>query len=303
MIFFMASKFVFFFVMVLFVTSNVNGLRDPLKRLSFCHWLSGFKFDVVCLQELHCVSEDEVKSWFPSFSVVSSVGSNKSCGVAILFRPSYSLVDVVRDSFGRFVRARLLHADSTFDVVLLYAPNLWSGRVLFFPSLLPLLDPSVPTLLCGDFNSVMDPGRDCRNAGGQSLTDTPDILVSLFRDLSCVDVWRSCHPTQQAFTWLRPDGTRASRIDLVGCPQFPPVIFLLVPFLIIPLFLCLWTPFLVLSLVGLVFGNLIPLSCRNVIILVRSRLSGLLGRILDSFSSLLDWWDLGKARIKSLSID
>lgn len=218
MIFFMASKFVFFFVMVLFVTSNVNGLRDPLKRLSFCHWLSGLKFDVVCLQELHCVSEDEVKSWFPSFSVVSSVGSNKSCGVAILFRPSYSLVDVVRDSFGRFVRAHLLHADSTFDVVLLYAPNLWSGRVLFFPSLLPLLDPSVPTLLCGDFNSVMDPGRDCRNAGGQSLTDTPDILVSLFRDLSCVDVWRSCHPTQQAFTWLRPDGTRASRIDLVGCP-------------------------------------------------------------------------------------
>lgn len=138
--------------------------------------------------------------------------------VSLFFLGRYSLVDVVRDSFGRFVRARLLHADSTFDVVLLYAPNLWSGRVLFFPSLLPLLDPSVPTLLCGDFNSVMDPGRDCRNAGGQSLTDTPDILVSLFRDLSCVDVWRSCHPTQQAFTWLRPDGTRASRIDLVGCP-------------------------------------------------------------------------------------
>jgi len=60
--------------------------------------------------------------------------------------------------------------------------------VLFFPTLLPLLDSSVSTLLCGDFNSVMDPSRDRRNAGGQSVTDTSDILVSLFRDLSCVDV-------------------------------------------------------------------------------------------------------------------
>jgi len=59
-IFFMVVKFVF--VMVLFLTINVNGLRDPLKRLSFCHWLSGPKADVVSLQELHCVSEDEVKS-------------------------------------------------------------------------------------------------------------------------------------------------------------------------------------------------------------------------------------------------
>ena len=43
------AKF-FSFVMVLFITINVNGLRDPAKRLSFCHWLSGFHFDVVCLQ-------------------------------------------------------------------------------------------------------------------------------------------------------------------------------------------------------------------------------------------------------------
>ena len=88
----MVAKFVF--VMVLFLTVNVNGLQDPLKRLSFCHWLSGLRADVVCLQELHCVSEDEVESWFPSFSVVSSVGSHKSCGVAVIFRTSFTLVDV-----------------------------------------------------------------------------------------------------------------------------------------------------------------------------------------------------------------
>lgn len=149
------------------VGHNVNGLRDPAKRLSFCHWLTGFNFDVVCLQELHCVSVDEVKSWFPSYSVVSSVGSNKPCGVAVLFKPSFSLLNTVSDSSGRFVCAHLSQAHAVFDVVSLYAPNLRSDRLSFFPSLSPYLDSGVPTLLCGDFNSVMDPGRDRRNAGGQ----------------------------------------------------------------------------------------------------------------------------------------
>ena len=294
--------------MALFVTLNVNGLRDPAKRSSFCYWLSGFNFDVVCLQELHCTSEDEVKSWFPSFSVVVSVGSNKSCGVAVLFRSTFSLVDSVSDSSGRLVRVRLSRAGATFDVVSLYAPNLRSDRLSFFPSLLPFLDPGVPTLLCGDFNSVMDPCRDRRSAGGQSMTDTSDLLVSLFRDLSCLDVWRSCHPSQQAFTWLRPDGTRASRIDLVGCPVS-------------------WLPSvsscdicacpvsdhsaIVLSLVSL--PDAVPRGPGfwklNTSVLAESDYINEISSFWSawqiskgSFSSLLDWWDLGKARIKSLSI-
>ena len=88
----MVGHFVLVFVMAVFVTININGVRDSVKRLSFCHWLSSFSFDVVCLQELHCVSEDEVKSWFLSFSVVASVGSNKSCGVAVLFSRPFCLL-------------------------------------------------------------------------------------------------------------------------------------------------------------------------------------------------------------------
>ena len=302
------ANFVVVFVMALFVTLNVNGLRDPAKRLSFCHWLSGFNFDIVCLQELHCISEDEVKSWFPSFSVVVSVGSNKSCGVAVLFKPTFSRIDSVSDSSGRFVRVRLLRAGATFDVVSLYAPNLRSDCLLFFPSLLPFLDPGVPTLLCGDFNSVMDPCRDRRSAGGQSMTDTSDLLVSLFRDLSCVDVWRSCHPSQQAFTWLRPDGTRASRIDLVGCPVswLPSVSSC-------DICACLVSDHsaVVLSLASL--PNAVPHGPGfwklNTSVLTESDYIGEISSFWSawqnskgSFSSLLDWWDLGKARIKSLSI-
>ena len=303
----MAVKFVL--VMALFLTVNVNGLRDPLKRLTFGHWLSGLSADVVCLQELHCVSEDEVKCWFPSFSVVASVGSHKSCGVAVIFRTSFTLIDVDRDSLGRFVRARLQRAGSTFDVVSLYAPNLRSDRVLFFPSLLSLLDVSVPTLLCGDFNSVMDPGRDRRNVGGQSVTDTSDILVALFRDLACVDIWRSCHPSQQAFTWLRPDGTRASRIDLIGCPVswLPSVSSC-------EILACPISDHSAVSLALSSFPGVVPRGPGfwklNTSVCLESDYISLISSFWSdwqkskgSFSSLLDWWDLGKVRIKSLSID
>ena len=231
-----------------------------------------------------------------------------SCGVAVLFKPSFTLVDAVKDSSGRFVRVRLSRAAASFDMVSLYAPNPRSDRLLLFPSLLPHLDHSVPTLLCGDFNSVMDPCRDRRNAGGQSVTDTPDILVSLFRDLSCVDVWRSCHPDQQAFTWLRPDGTRASRTDLVGCP---------VSWL--PSVSCcdiLACPFSDHSAVCLSLSSLPDAVSRgpgfwklNTSILSESDFVHEISAFWsswrnskDSFTSLLDWWDLGKARIKTLSI-
>ena len=85
------------FVMDCFVSDNVNGLRDPVKRSSFCFWLGNLSADVICLQELHCVSDSEVKMWFPSFSVVASAGSNKSCGVAILFKSKFSFVDRASD--------------------------------------------------------------------------------------------------------------------------------------------------------------------------------------------------------------
>ena len=73
--------------MAFFITINVNGLRDPVKRSSFCHWLSCLGPDVVCIQELHCVSEVEVGSWFPSFSVGSVRGDE--CLVVWLFFSSH----------------------------------------------------------------------------------------------------------------------------------------------------------------------------------------------------------------------
>ena len=166
----------------------------------------------------------------------------------------------------------------------------------------------MPTLLCGDFNSVMDPSRDRRNTGGQSLTDTPDILASLFRDLSCVDMWHSCHPAQQAVTWLRSDGSRTSRIDLVGCPvSWLPLVSSCD---ILP---CPVSDHSAVSLSLTSIPDAVPrgpgvwklntyvLAEYDFISEISAFWSSWRGS-KGSYPSILDWWDLGKACIKSLSI-
>ena len=77
--------------MATFVSLNVNGLRDPNKRLSFLQWLSHSATDFVCLQEVHAVSCAECQRWFSSFGylVVSSPGSSRSGGTALLYQPNY----------------------------------------------------------------------------------------------------------------------------------------------------------------------------------------------------------------------
>lgn len=78
-----------------FITLNVNGLRDPNKRMALLQWLSHLSLDFVCLQETHVLSAVECTNWFSSYgySTVTSPGSNHLCGSVILYRPRYSLVN------------------------------------------------------------------------------------------------------------------------------------------------------------------------------------------------------------------
>ena len=82
-----------------------------------------------------------------------------------------------------------------------------------------MIDPSIPTLVCGDFNAVFDRALDRR---GSNIFDASSesfrALGTLFNDCCMADAWRALHPSTVAFSWLKPDGSLASRIDLIGCP-------------------------------------------------------------------------------------
>ena len=102
------------------------------------------------------------------FLSVVSPGSVKFCRCIVLFRP-LSLVQSWADEGGRFLQCDISYHDQSFRVVSLYAPNRKPARNEFLGRIADELDPTVPTLLCGNFNTVFDRSVDRR---GSDSSDT-----------------------------------------------------------------------------------------------------------------------------------
>ena len=76
------------------VSVNITGLRYANKLLSFLRWLSHLSPSVVCQQETHALSSDELSVWFSRFGYLclGSFGSSRSCVVTILYHPLLFLI-------------------------------------------------------------------------------------------------------------------------------------------------------------------------------------------------------------------
>ena len=294
------------------ISLNVNGLREAFKREGLLQWLRSLSVtvDVVSLQETHCTSDVECHSWFSSsgFSFALSPGTCRSGGCIVLYRPVLNLVNFWCEVPGRSLMCEFSFHDATFRVLCLYAPNRNPARDLFFNSISDAVDPSIPTVLCGDFNTVFDRALD---RFGSSADDTSRestlALTRLFDSCCVVDIWRYLHPTSTSFTWNRWDGQLASRIDLVGCP-YPWVS---------SVSSCDILPFPSSDHCAVLFSFSIPdvippgpgLWKLNISILQDAEYSKLITdfwlnwrRSQNYYPSLSDWWELGKFKIKNLTI-
>ena len=202
---------------------NCNGIRDQSKRIGLVQWLRSLPLcvDVVCLQETHCHSTVECQSWFSSsgFCSVVSPGSVHSCGCIVLYRPSLSLVNSWCDSDGRFLQCEFSLHQESFRVCCVYGPNRNPARDQFLDDISPRVDPSIPTLLAADFNTVFDRALDRFGSDpSDSFRESSAHLCSLFDACCVVNIWRYLHPSSSNFTWTRWNGSVASRIDLIGVP-------------------------------------------------------------------------------------
>ena len=136
--FLVTGSFLFFFTLFLMeglrcVTINVNGIREPPKRHAFLQWLSNLRPHLACLQEAHILSCAEATSWFASsgFQAISSPGTNHSCGIILLYKPDFCLVNSWTDRERRFVQGEFAKNDVTFRIAGVYAPNRNPEREIF----------------------------------------------------------------------------------------------------------------------------------------------------------------------------
>ena len=95
-----------------------------------------------------------------------------------------------------------------------------TGTLSATTSCLDLADPSVPTILCGEFNAVFDSAKDRRGSDpADTVRENFVSLELLFMELCVLDVWRHLHPDLRAYAWLKPDGSFSPRIDCIGFPS------------------------------------------------------------------------------------
>ena len=169
------------------------------------------------------------------------------------------------------------------------------------------VDPSVPIVLCGDFNTVFDRSLDCAGSDASDTSRESSSTLSHLFDACCViDTWRYFHPSSSGFTWMSSDGSVSSRIDLIGCP------YVLVPSVsscdILPcpysdhcaVLLRVTVPDVVPPGPGLWKLNISILEDEEYIHQVGEFWSNWRGR-KSQFLSLGKWWEEGKSRIKGLS--
>jgi len=150
---------------------------------------------------------------------VASCGTKRSAGVAILHRPSLVRERLFVDNEGRLVVGTFKANNTTFQIASLYAPNRNPARDGFLKRV--TLSPSIsgPVVVAGDFNSVIDRTLDRRGSSpDSSYYESSDTIRALMTSLELVDGWRSLHPGARAYTWDKPDGSVSSRIDLVLLP-------------------------------------------------------------------------------------
>ena len=136
-----------------------------------------------------------------------------------MYHSRFSLTGSFSDSSGRFVFVDFSLGDCSFRVASIYAPNRNPERNMFFETTTDLLDPSIPTFLCGDLNCVSERNLDrCGSDPSDSSRESSLNLHSLFNECCVTDIWRHLNPDLPGYTWLKPDGSISSRIDMIGCP-------------------------------------------------------------------------------------
>ena len=142
-----------------FLTYNVNGLREDIKRREVFHYLHTKGHEIVFLQETHSTLKDE-KYWSMMWGskIWFDHGESNACGVAILI-PKNSPIkihNVIKSEMGRYIILYVIYKESKLVLANIYGPN--QGDLQFFKNVFEDNERSTPNyyIIGGDLNMGID---------------------------------------------------------------------------------------------------------------------------------------------------
>uniref|UniRef100_A0A3B3IJR3 Reverse transcriptase domain-containing protein n=1 Tax=Oryzias latipes TaxID=8090 RepID=A0A3B3IJR3_ORYLA len=203
-----------------FVSLNVRGLRDNVKRKSMFLFCKNVKASCILLQETHSVKADE-QFWSNQWGdkILFCHGTNKSSGVALLFKNcSFKVITHISDDDGHWLICVLKTDDGFLILCNVYGYNIPSHNKLLLTEIakhVKLLNHKYCTntvVIGGDYNMVLDEWLD-RVPSKFNTHHINPTLRDFCLDVNVSDPWRIKNPLRQTFSWFKPNGSSKSRID------------------------------------------------------------------------------------------
>lgn len=202
-----------------FLSLNVGGLNNPVKRVAVLNFLRSQGVQIAMLQETHLVDGDIQRLANRFFKVIAhSSAHNKTKGVAVICRRNlqFKFIDNWSDNSGRIAIAKVQIEHTDVAIISLYAPNVFDKS--FFDQITKkvLELPGFKLIVGADFNAVVDHLMD-RSSFSENLDQkhASAALRMWVYEAGVEDLWRMLNPSTKDFTHRSARHKTFSRIDYI----------------------------------------------------------------------------------------
>ena len=209
------------------VTLNVRGLLDATKLSMLVSTLKTIKWDVLCLQDTHFILEKEARRAAIALGGKKckwafAPGQSHRDGLLAITREETKIIEhevdkSERTTPGAWLRTRIIIKETTVDIINAYAPRVGGPRKQFLKDLPEKLNDTdtnrtIPQILAGDFNVVLDCANDRINCATVHTPVGKEELNTKTAQNGLSDSYRLRHEGP-AWTWK--GGTNGKRRTLL----------------------------------------------------------------------------------------
>ena len=202
------------------LSANCQGLRDKRKRFDVFNYFKKKKANIICLQDTHLTKQDEklIRHEWNNDLIINGTKTN-SRGTLILFDSQfeYKIINVHCDDEGNLINLDIKVSDMKVKLLNIYAPN--QDRPTFFEKINDIIHTSEQdyTIICGDFNLILDPIKDCQNYANVNNPQARKKTILLIAENNLIDSFRYFHENQLRYTWRKKNSRplKQARLDYI----------------------------------------------------------------------------------------
>ena len=194
---------------------NCQGLRGKQKRMEVLTYLKETKASIVCLEDTHLIEDDlnSVKQIWGNCHLHGIKTNSRGIGILLNKDFEFDVLEIKKDKEGNMLSLLISIDTMKINLITIYGPN--NDDPNFFKDLQNNIDCTNAqyTIVCGDFNLVLDPKKDCIHYTNVNNPRARTEVLEMIKNKNLVDVYREINPDGKKFSWRRRNPTKMARLD------------------------------------------------------------------------------------------